>query len=116
MSRLFERMAVPCTRVAVETAPDGEGGFTASLSDGAAFEAAIVRDSSTASRIAERDGVRNVYTVTTSEPLRHGDLFRRDSDGQLFRCTSDADDGAAPRCASFGFGQCSAEEVETDAD
>lgn len=110
MSRLFERMGVPCTRVAVESVPDGEGGFKASFADGTGFTAAIVRDSSTASRIGEAEGVANVYTVTTSEPLRFHDLFRRDSDGQVFRVTSDADDGAAPGCASFAFGQCSAEE------
>lgn len=99
MSRLYERMAVACARLVAKTEPDG-------------FTAAIVRDSSTASRIAEHDGVRNVYTVTTDEPLRYGDLFQRAFDGQVFRCTSNADDGAAPCCASFGFGQCSAEEWE----
>ena len=112
MSRLFERMAVQCARLVAKTEPDGEGGFRTAITVGDGFMAAIVHDSSTASRIAEHDGVRNVYTVTTGEPLRYGDLFRRSSDGQVFRCTSDADDGAAPRCASFGFGQCSAEEWE----
>lgn len=112
MSRLYERMAVACARLVAKTEPDGDGGFKTVLAVGDGFTAAIVRDSSTASRIAEHDGVRNVYTVTTGEPLRYGDLFRRASDGQVFRCTSDADDGAAPRCASFGFGQCSAEELE----
>lgn len=102
MSRLYERMAVACARLVAKTEPDGEGGF----------KTAIVRDSSTASRIAEHDGVRNVYTVTTDEPLRYGDLFQRAFDGQVFRCTSNADDGAAPCCASFSFGQCSAEEWE----
>lgn len=112
MSRLYERMAVPCARLVEKTEPDGEGGFRTALTVGDGFMAAIVRDSSTASRIAEHDGVRNVYTVTTDEPLRYGDLFKRASDGQVFRCTSNADDGAAPCCASFGFGQCGAEEWE----
>lgn len=112
MSRLYERMAVACARLVEKTEPDGEGGFRTALTVGDGFVAAIVRDSSTASRIAEHDGVRNVYTVTTDEPLRYGDLFQRASDGQVFRCTANADDGAAPSCASFGFGQCSAEELE----
>ena len=110
MSRLFERMYAPCTRIAATTEPDGEGGLKAAYADAGGFLAAIVRDSSTASRIAEAEGVANAYTVTTSEPLRFHDLFRRDSDGQVFRVTSDADDGAAPACASFAFGQCTAEE------
>ena len=104
MSRLYERMAVACARLVAKTEPDGEGGFKTVLAVGDGFTAA--------SRIAEHDGVRNVYTVTTDEPLRYGDLFQRAFDGQVFRCTSNADDGAAPRCASFGFGQCSAEEWE----
>ena len=112
MSRLYERMAVACARLVSKTEPDGEGGFKTVLAVGDGFTAAIVRDSSTASRIAEHDGVRNVYTVTTAEPLRYGDLFRRAFDGLVFRCTSNADDGAAPCCASFGFGQCGAEEWE----
>lgn len=112
MSRLYERMAVACARLVAKTEPDGEGGFKTVLAVGDGFTAAIVRDSSTASRIAEHDGVRNVYTVTTSETLRYGDLFRRDSDSRVFRCTSDAVDGAAPCCAPFFFGQCSAEEWE----
>lgn len=112
VSRLYERMAVACARLVAKTEPDGEGGFKTVLAVGDGFTAAIVRDSSTASRIAEHDGVRNVYTVTTDEPLRYGDLFQRSFDGQVFRCTSNTDDGAAPRCASFGFGQCSAEEWE----
>lgn len=112
MSRLYERMAVACARLVAKTEPDGEGGFKTVLAVGDGFTAAIVRDSSTASRIAEHDGVRNVYTVTTAEPLRYGDLFQRAFDWQVFRCTSNADDGAAPCCASFSFGQCSAEEWE----
>lgn len=112
MSRLYERMAVACTRLVARTEPDGEGGFKTVLTVGDGFTAAIVRDSSTASRIAEHDGVRNIYTVTTAEPLRYGDLFQRAFDEQVFRCTSNADDGAAPCCASFSFGQCSAEEWE----
>ena len=109
MSRLYERMAVACTRLVAKTEPDGEGGFKTVLAVGDGFMAAIVRDSSTASRIAEHDGVRNVYTVTTDEPLRYGDLFQRAFDGREER---EADDGAAPCCASFSFGQCSAEEWE----
>ena len=112
MSRLYERMAVACTRLVAKTEPDGEGGFKTVLAVGDGFTAAIVRDSSTASRIAEHDGVRNVYTVTTAEPLRYGDLFQRAFAGQVVRCPANADDGAAPCCASFGFGQCGAEEWE----
>ena len=92
--------------------PDGEGGFRTAWAEGEAFEAAITRDSSTESRIAESQGVRNVYRVTTAAALSFGDVFRRLSDGQCFRVTSNADDGAAPECATFAFNRCSAEEWE----
>ena len=72
MSRLYERMAVACARLVSKTEPDGEGGFKTVLAVGDGFMAAIVRDSSTASRSAEHDGVRNVYTEPPAAPLRYG--------------------------------------------
>ena len=63
--------------------------------------------------IAEKDGVANVYTVTTPKArLSFHDVFRRLSDGQCFRVTSNSDDGATPSMVTFSFGQCSAEEWE----
>ena len=63
--------------------------------------------------IAEKDGVANIYTVTTPKArLSFHDVFRRLSDGQCFRVTSNSDDGATPSMVTFSFGQCSAEEWE----
>lgn len=112
MSRLFERMAVPCVRLERGGAPDGEGGVTATWREGEAFVAAIARDTSTEARVAEAAGVANAYTVTGPERLSFGDVFRRASDGQAFRVTSNGDDGAAPACATFSFYQSTAEEWE----
>lgn len=110
MSRLFERMAVPCVRMEREEAPDGEGGSLLAWREGKAFEAAVARDTSAAARVAEADGVANSYTVTGTERLDFGDVFMRVSDGQAFRVTSNGDDGAAPACATFAFYQSTAEE------
>ena len=110
MSRLFERMAVPCVRLERDEAPDGEGGVTVTWREGEAFVAAIVRDTSSEARIAEAAGVANTYTVTGPESLSFGDVFRRVSDGQAFRVTSNGDDGAAPACATFSFFQSTAKE------
>lgn len=110
MSRLFERMAVPCVRMERDEAPDGEGGVAATWREGASFRAAIARDRSAEARVAEADGVANSYTVTGPERLDFGDVFRRVSDGQVFRVTSNGDDGAAPACATFSFYQSTAEE------
>ena len=110
MSRLYERMAVPCVRLERDEAPDGEGGVTVTWREGKAFAAAIARDTSSEARVAEAAGVANAYTVTGPERLSFGDVFRRVGDGQTFRVTSDGDDGAAPACATFSFYQSTAEE------
>lgn len=110
MSRLFGRMAVPCVRMEREEAPDGEGGVVLAWREDKAFDAAVVRDTSAEARVAEAAGVANSYTVTGPERLAFGDVFMRVSDGQVFRVTSNGDDGATPACATFSFYQSTAEE------
>lgn len=91
---------------------DGEGGFTTSWQEGAEFDAAIVKDTSLEARIAEKDGLTNTYTVTTSvnAALDFHDVFKRKSDSQVFRVTSNGDDKRTPSVASFQFEQVTAEE------
>lgn len=114
---LVDDMSSMCVRVCPVGKPDGEGGTLTDYVEGHRFAAAVVRVSATASRVGEQDGTAATYTVTTAEALKSGDLFRREADGKLFRCTSDAADGAAPGVASFSFMQCGAEErEEPDAD
>lgn len=117
MSQLWERMQVPCVLMERARVSDGEGGFTTAWAETAAFEAAVVKDTSTAARVAEKEGVKNVYTVTTAAQLGFGDVFKRVSDGQRFRVTSNADDGKTPSMVTFQLQQCAAEEWEVpDAD
>lgn len=112
MSHLWEQMQVPCALMERTRVGDGEGGFVTKWAPTARFEAAIVKDTSTAARVAEKEGVKNVYTVTSKAGLGFGDVFKRVSDGQVFRVTSNADDGKTPSMATFQFGQCAAEEWE----
>ena len=91
---------------------DGEGGFATVWAPSAPFEAAIVHDDSTQARIAEKEGVTSLYTVTTKAPLGFHDVFTRKSDGQAFRVTSNAEDGKTPSMVSFQFSQCQAEAWE----
>lgn len=112
MTALFERMRTACAHLSCGTKSDGEGGSVTTWDEGRTFMATIVRDSSTEARVAEHEGVSNVYTVTTSEVLSYGDVFRRLSDSQVFRVTSNSDDMSAPSMASFTFSQVSAEEWE----
>lgn len=109
---LIDEFKTPCVLMEKRSVSDGEGGFTTSWTDGAEFLAAIVRNTTSTVRIAEQEGFTNVYTVTTS-PNAHldfHDVFKRKSDGQVFRVTSDSSDVRTPDVASFSFEQVNAEE------
>lgn len=92
---------------------DGEGGFLVQgWEDGVRFRAAITLDTSTQARIAEHQGVTNTYTVTTPKNavLHFHDVFRRVSDGKIFRVTSDGTDKHTPQMSTFQVSQVTAEE------
>lgn len=109
---LIENFKVPCVLMERSRVSDDEGGWTTGWVEGPEFQAAIVRNSSLTARIAEKEGLTNVYTVTTSvnAALEFHDVFKRVSDGQVFRVTSNGDDVQTPEQATFQFQQVSAEE------
>lgn len=111
MSLLTEAMET-CTMIDRTTAPDGYGGIITTWVDGAAFQAAIVLDSSMQARTAAVQGVTSLYTVTTKKNLnlQFHDVFRRGSDGKVFRVTSDGDDKKTTASAALNMRQVSAEE------
>ena len=113
MSLLSEAMT-GCVMLDKSTASDGYGGYVISWKDGAEFSAAIVLDSSMQARIAEKQGVTALYTVTTTKALnlQYHDVFRRVEDGKIFRVTSDGDDKKTPASASLNMRQVTAEEWE----
>lgn len=109
---LIDDFKTDCVIMEKTRVPDGEGGFTTTWTDGAKFQAAIVFNNSMEARVAEKQGVTNLYTVTTDRNARleYHDVFRRLSDGKIFRVTSDGDDAKTPEVATFAFSQVSAEE------
>lgn len=109
---LIDEFKVPCTLLEQRRTPDGEGGFVVSWAEAGSFDAAINRDTTLEARVAEQEGLKNIYTVTTSKNvgLKFHDVFRRDGDGQVFRVTSDGDDKSTPSVATFSFEQVNAEE------
>lgn len=106
-----------CTMLEKKRIPDGMGGFTAVWADAGPFMAAVVKNNTLAARVAEKQGVTEVYTVTTAEGvgLEFHDVFRRDSDGATFRVTSNANDSRPPAAATFAFEQVTAERWELPA-
>ena len=111
MSLLSEAMTT-CTMITKSVSSDGYGGYSTAWADGAEFNAAIVFDSSMQARQAAAEGVTSRYTVTTRRDvvLTFHDVFRRESDGKIFRVTSDGDDKFTPLSASLDMRQCTAEE------
>ena len=111
MSLLSEAME-SCNMLTKSVVNDGYGGYITSWTEGAEFDAAIVFDISIQARLAEAQGVTNRYTVTTKKVmhLEYHDVFRRNSDGKIFRVTSDGDDKYTPESASLDMRQVTAEE------
>lgn len=108
---LFEYFMETCIRIDKKTVDDGQGGYETEWMEGARFRAAVIKNKTLAARVAEKEGVTEVYTITT-EPgvkLDYHDVFKRLSDGLIFRVTSNTRDSETPEVASFAFEQVNAE-------
>ena len=95
--------------------PDGYGGVKIVWQDGAVFKATIPPpDNDMQTQVALTQGVTSIYTVTTTKDivLDFHDVFRRLSDGKVFRVTTDGDDNATPDAARLNMRQVRAEEWE----
>ena len=111
---LLEEAMENCIMLDKTTAPDGYGGVITNWTEGAEFIAAIVFDNSMEARIGEHQGVTNLYTITTKKNmnLQYHDVFKRLSDGKIFRCTTDGDDNKTPPTAGLNMRSVRAEEWE----
>lgn len=109
---LLDEMKNTCTMIDRRTVPDPAGGFSYAWVDGASFEATIIKDQSLQARLAEKDGLKEVYTIVVDKgiPLSFHDIFRREEDGQVFRVTSDIKDSEAPARSTVQIGKVTAEE------
>ena len=114
---LLNSMMESCTILNRTKTSDGVLGFTYVWTDGASFDAVIIKNSSIEARMAEKQGVTEVYTVVTSKGfgLDYHDVFRRDSDGQIFRVTSNQRDSEAPEASTVKIGKVTAERWELPA-
>lgn len=111
MSLLDDAMET-CVIMDKTTQPDGYGGYISTYKEGAQFNAAIVFDTSIEARVADKQGVTSLYTVTTSKvlTLEYHDVFKRLRDNKVFRVTSDGDDKFTPVSATLDMRQVTAEE------
>ena len=108
---LYESMMDDCHLMEKVRVSDGLGGWTTQWTTGAAFKAAILKDNTMTAKIAEKDGVTEVYTITVyrETPLQFHDVVKRDADGFIFRVTSNMKDNTSPVFSGINFGQVNAE-------
>lgn len=111
---LLDNFMTECCFVNAIKQSDGEGGFITEYTDGAGFNAAIVLDKSMQARIAEKEGVTSLYTITVSRsvPLDFHDIVKRKKDGATFRITSDGNDAKSPDYGTLDMRQATAERWE----
>lgn len=111
---LIDNFFTACVLMEKTREPDGAGGWNVAWTDGAEFDAAIVRDTTMQSRVAEKEGVTSVYTVITrrSTVLEFHDVFKRLSDGTIFRATSNGADKQSPKAGTLDMCQVTAERWE----
>lgn len=115
---LIEESMEECALMQKVRSPDGEGGFVTKWTETVPFRASITFDTSMQARVADKEGVSSLYTVTVAKNanLEYHDVFKRLRDGKIFRVTSDGDDKQTPARAMFGqYLQVTAEEWELPA-
>jgi len=108
---LLDSMMEPCVMLDKVTASDGVFGFTSAWRDGARFMAAVIKNSETQVLLAEKHGVTELFSVVTEKGFRLGfhDVFRRESDGEVFRVTGNTKDSEAPDASTVKIGKVTAE-------
>lgn len=93
---------------------DGYGGTTTTWTDGAHIKGAMVFDNSAQMKTAMAAGYKSAYTLTVKRhvQLDFHTVIRRESDGVIFRLTSNSDDKKTPVSAGLDMRQYSAEEYK----
>ena len=93
---------------------DDFGGYTEEWSDGMRFRAAIAKNSSPEQQIAEKQGISESFTVVVDDSitLDYHDVFRRISDGSIFRVTSKTTDSTAHPASTVRIAKVTAERWE----
>ena len=91
---------------------DPYGSYTETWTEGATFDATIIKNSTTEALIAEKQGIDEIFTVVTKRAflLDYHDVFKRVSDGQVFRVTSNGKDSEAPDASTVQIAKVTAEK------
>lgn len=112
MIGFLEEQAVECQMLNKQVVRDEYGGYATIWTDGINFMAAISLDNSIQGAIAKQQGVTSLYEVATDRALilQYHDVFKRLSDGKIFRVTTDGDDNPTPTTSAIDSRIVRAEE------
>ena len=108
---LIESMMEDCVFLNRVKVDDPVGGYKDEYQDGITFEAAVIKNNTTEMKLAEKDGITEIFTVVTDKlmALEYHDVFRRVSDGAIFRVTSRSTDSIAPEASTVPISKVTAE-------
>lgn len=108
---LLTRMMEDCRILNHIRIDDDFGGYTDTWTDGAKFSAAIAKNASPEQLVAEQQGVAEQFTVVVNQDfsLDYHDVFRRLSDGAIFRVTSRTTDSTAHPASTVKIAKVTAE-------
>lgn len=100
---LLEEFREDCHVLEKTRTPDGLGGYTVAWTDGAPFHAAFEYESAPEVTVAEKQGVARTYRIYVPRSLLLDvhDVFKRDSDGAVFRVTNSGVDRKTPASAAL---------------
>lgn len=90
---------------------DGMGSYWEDYVDGTEFMGAITLEQSIQARIAEQQGLKTIFTITTSRniPLKFSDVIKRKSTGEYFKIGSNGFDMQTPSMSNLDIQQVTAE-------
>lgn len=108
---LLDSMRDPCVMMDKRTVSDGMGGFTTVWTEGATFDATIIKNNSNEAVVGQQQGMSELFTVVVDKSitLDYHDVFKRVSDGQTFRLTSSTLDSAAPERSTIPIAKATCE-------
>lgn len=108
---LLDSMAEECTLLEKHTTQTPTGGYAQVWQDGVTFQAVIRKDETMQARVAEKQGVTELYTVVVQKgfPLNFPDVFRRHKDGNTYRVRSNIADKETPERSGLRIGAVTAE-------
>lgn len=113
---LLDNAFEPCVMMDKRTVSDGMGGFTSEWTEGAEFMAFVhkERDPTAQIVVAEKSVANEVLTVVVpiTVVLEYHDVFKRISDGAVFRLTSNTKDGETLKTATIKIAKARCERWE----